>query len=398
MQKQVLALKVLTGDSQRIFDAELEALAALSRKSSKHIVQCMGSYVHGNNYNLILEYADQGSLGEYLQRSSPPRSALELQQFWNSMIDILQGLHQIHNTSFFDTKTASMVGIHGDIKPQNIMVFGNNEQSPYDLTLKICGFGISAMKFSAGSRTPVVDTDTYSELNHAYPTGLLCLCSVGAPGYSSARIDRRREQANDIWSLGCIYIELIVWIISGSDGLKGFRDRRAKELCIRKEWELAFHNGTAPLNEVSMIYEHARSRLKPFDDWTGIVLDLVENHMLVSSTNGRLGAKDIHRLWKERAGMPTRQAPMVDSEGFLQSSTRPTSPGILNHKRLWDANESATDIAERELRCMDSSSLNEFGAISDTASCSQEFIGEYQTGSLERHRTRKQYVTAHSEF
>src|ERR1700679_361555 len=100
-----MVIKKFPSANRHNFDAELEALAALSRRPSQHIVQCMGSYVQGNNYNLILEYANRGSLKEYLQSSSPPCSAPNLLHFWNSMVGLLEGLHQIHNTSLIDTKT-----------------------------------------------------------------------------------------------------------------------------------------------------------------------------------------------------------------------------------------------------------------------------------------------------
>ncbi|KAF2466682.1 kinase-like protein [Lindgomyces ingoldianus] len=375
VQEEVFAVKEFPRATRHNFDAELEALAALSRRPSQHIVQCVGSYVQGNKYHLVLEYANHGSLKEYLQSSSPPCSALGLQRFWNNAMGLLQGLRQIHNTSLCDTKTGSMVGIHADITPQNILVFGNNEEPSYDVTFKISDFRMSSIKSSVGNNTPVVGTDTYA-----------------APEYSSAHIDGRRERPYDIWSLGCIYMELIVWLTSGSDGLKGFRDRRAKELSIREEWEPAFHNGTAPLNEVLLMYEHARSRLKPYDDWSGIVLDLVEKHMLVSSKNERLGARDIHRLWKESVETPTHQPPVVNSIDLLQLSTCSTSSTIFDSRQVWSTNESARNVAEGELRCMDQSSLVELEAVPDLAFRGQELMGTYRKGNLERHRNRKHEI------
>ena len=198
-----MVIKKFPRANRHNFDAELEALAALSRRPSQHIIQCMGSYVQGNNYNLILEYANRGSLKEYLQSSSPPCSAPNLLCFWKSMVGVLEALHQIHNT-LIDTKTGSMVGIHADIKPQNILIFGNDQQSPYDLTFKISDFGLSSIKSSVGNNTSVVSADTYSELTCALPTDIRCLRSIAAPEYSSTRTDRGRERLYDIWSLGCI--------------------------------------------------------------------------------------------------------------------------------------------------------------------------------------------------
>jgi serine/threonine protein kinase len=43
-----------------------------SVKHSDSINRCYGSYIHGNEFNMLLEYADKGSLEEYFQRESPP--------------------------------------------------------------------------------------------------------------------------------------------------------------------------------------------------------------------------------------------------------------------------------------------------------------------------------------
>jgi len=342
----------------------------------------MGSYVQGNNYNLIVEYPNHGSLEEYLQSSSPPCSALDLQRFWKNAMSLLVGLHQIHNTSSFDTNTGSIVGIHADIKPHNILVFGNNDPSSYDLTFKLSDLRVSSVKSSIGSNRLVAGIQTYSGLTHTLTTNIRYLSSIGAPEYSLANIDRGRARSCDIWSLGCVFMELTAWLIGGSDGLKGFRDRRSKELSIQEELEPAFHNGATPLNEVLLMYEHAKARLKPYDDWSGIVLDLVENHMLVSSENGRLGARDIHDLWKERVKTHAHRSPMVDSD-----DTCLISSAISNGRQSWGTNESAKDVAEGESRCMDQSNMVELGAVPDLAFCRRKF-----------HRNRKQYVTTHSEF
>ncbi|KAH7378713.1 kinase-like domain-containing protein [Pyrenochaeta sp. MPI-SDFR-AT-0127] len=375
-QERVFVLKTFTHATRQHFDAEVNTLAAMSRMRSQHIVQCFGSYIQGNNYNLILEYANRGSLEAYLHSSGPPCSALDLQRFWANAMSLLQGLRQIHNTVLFETKTDSIVGIHMDLKPQNILVFGNSEQSSYDLTFKITNFGTSSMNSwaSDGHTSSVVRTNAYA-----------------APEYSSAPIDKDEGRLYDIWSLGCVYLEMIVWVVAGSDGLKDFRDRRAGELALRDEWEPAFHNGAVPLNEVLLMYEHAKSRLKPYDDWSGVVLDLVENHMLVCRKNGRLGARDIHRLWSKRVEVPTCQSLMADSKDFPQLSTSLASPGTFNSTQARSKNEPTGITAEGESGYIGKSSLDGLKSSPNFVCCGQGFTGAYRKGNLGRHMNKKHH-------
>ena len=66
---------------------------------SPHIIACYGGFVHGNSYNLILEYADGGTLESFMRKTKPPSTIKDVLFFWDRLSDITHGIMCIHQTS-----------------------------------------------------------------------------------------------------------------------------------------------------------------------------------------------------------------------------------------------------------------------------------------------------------
>lgn len=119
-----------------------------------------------------------------------------------------EGLKKIHRSK--SDEFATDWGIHGDIKPENVLLF-DHSQDPLGI-LVICDFGFTRFhgRDSRSNATPVGKSPTYR-----------------APEYDSqAKISR----AYDMWTLGCLYLEFVTWYLTGSEGVtKTFVDMRLKD-------------------------------------------------------------------------------------------------------------------------------------------------------------------------
>jgi serine/threonine protein kinase len=74
-------------------------------RQNPNIIRYYGAYIHGLSCNIILEYADSGTLECFLMDTRPPSSPEEIRSFWSSilqLINALQGLHHIDNIKFPD--------------------------------------------------------------------------------------------------------------------------------------------------------------------------------------------------------------------------------------------------------------------------------------------------------
>ncbi|KXH68996.1 hypothetical protein CSAL01_06613 [Colletotrichum salicis] len=122
---------------------------------------------------------------------------------------LAEGLQKIHRSP---SEHATDFGIHGDIKPENILWF-QNEKYPAGI-LVISDFGFTrfhdrdtrsnkpAVGYSPTHRAPEVDMDLHHPISRSY----------------------------DIWALGCVFLEFITWYLTGPDGVKTtFVERRVRD-------------------------------------------------------------------------------------------------------------------------------------------------------------------------
>ncbi|ESQ52969.1 hypothetical protein EUTSA_v10017904mg [Eutrema salsugineum] len=167
------------------------------------IVQCFADTLfeefncHGNKvYKMVMEYASAGTLSAFMARNRT-LSDSTIKDFTRM---ILQGLVSIHSLGY----------VHCDLKPDNLLLFPRYDEKTWDFSydLKISDFGMS---IKAGEQS-----DYWSIVSPF----------VGTPIYMSPESvqDGTVEKALDLWSLGCIVLEMYIgkrpWSGVDSDDLE----------------------------------------------------------------------------------------------------------------------------------------------------------------------------------
>lgn len=103
-------------------------------------------------------------------------------------------------------------GRHGDIKPENVLWFKQDTRN-HDLgILKLSDFGLTTFHRALTTGVKAEDvrvTNTYS-----------------AP---EREIEETLSRPFDVWSLGCIFLEFVTWILLGSKGITAFGDSRFQD-------------------------------------------------------------------------------------------------------------------------------------------------------------------------
>lgn len=56
-----------------------------------------GSFIHNGTFNIILEFADQGTLNEFFERVTPPSTTKDIRDFWSAMFNLIGAIMTIHN-------------------------------------------------------------------------------------------------------------------------------------------------------------------------------------------------------------------------------------------------------------------------------------------------------------
>lgn len=152
----------------KAFERELSSLKKSGRH--KHIVQLVGSYTEPKYVGILTSPVADCNLHEYLTQHLDVGKKSFLRGFFGCLTSALQFLH-------------SNAIRHKDIKPQNVLV--KNEH------VFLTDFGLSL---------------DWSESNNSMTSGP----TLSTPRYGAPEVAERttRNSSADIWSLGCVFLEM----------------------------------------------------------------------------------------------------------------------------------------------------------------------------------------------
>ncbi|KAF2234694.1 hypothetical protein EV356DRAFT_514837 [Viridothelium virens] len=203
----------------RNWASEVKAMATMNKLDHKdHIVRFITAFRRGTpeepEHYLITEWADGGNLHDlWKQTPRPQETNLNVQEVIKQLLGLAEALNAAHFLS--DGRAYSGASYrHGDLKPANILWF--KEKSKLG-TLKICDWGCAKNKKIVTAMRHSKTSAEYGTRRYQPPeieTGM----SSMLPGSQEKRISR----LYDIWSMGCIALEFIVWLLYGIDGLEMF--------------------------------------------------------------------------------------------------------------------------------------------------------------------------------
>lgn len=207
-------------------------LVTFSGNINPHLISLLATYEQRNEYYLIFPLAG-GDLQSFWRDIIPKPSITHETVLWmaEQCLGIAKGLAAIHRhhtlnpdrhkLAFTDDHTTSnqgseshvcpLFGVHGDIKPQNVLWFNNVSKVGDSGTLKISDFGLSEFRAS--------NTQIYR------PTSQVAFCASYRPPECESR-HGRIGQSQDIWALGCLYLEMIAWLLGGWQMVQNFQQRR----------------------------------------------------------------------------------------------------------------------------------------------------------------------------
>ena len=85
-------------EAQTYYETERNAFKKLRWNDlpPTNIIGFYGSFVREETYNIILEYADLGTLDDFMETTQPPSSTSEKMIFWDRFFDVGHGLVRIH--------------------------------------------------------------------------------------------------------------------------------------------------------------------------------------------------------------------------------------------------------------------------------------------------------------
>ncbi|KAK0665448.1 kinase-like domain-containing protein [Cercophora samala] len=232
--KNLFAIKEVSPSARTNPRNELLALRLVNKAAHPHLIALLASYTQHDKLYLIFPWAEC-DLESFWKQKSPQDHPTILSWALRQFQGLASGLAAIHtfkvgsDDSIFSRSPVvdrfedldpmmvdgqdSEVEIfcrHGDIKPQNILWFPDSGDESG--ILKLIDFGSAEVKAAeAINRQSCVYTQTYrppESYDFTLPREALVSTSY------------------DIWSLGCVFLEFMVWLFCGYDGLVYFNTQR----------------------------------------------------------------------------------------------------------------------------------------------------------------------------
>lgn len=206
---------------QQDFEAEVNSLSRFTGGSHDHLVSLLTAFQKGSDYYLLFHLAES-DLGHFWD-TKEPGDALDKENLLfmiEQFVGIADGLRSIHyyrdsiqNTSS-NLAVTDYYGRHGDVKPENLLVFKRKDQPNDKFIIQLSDFGLSRFH-SEFSRSAV------------RPSRLIG-CS---PTYRPPEVDFKTSKvsrAYDIWSLACVLLEFVTWYLGGKKELARFVQARKR--------------------------------------------------------------------------------------------------------------------------------------------------------------------------
>lgn len=214
------------------FMEEIEILNRFSGSTNKHLVSLLTAYQRGTECALIFPWAhcnlkdmwsdsemwkDKGMpWGNYNPPVKGPGTPLDKKNLLWILLQcrgIASGLVQIHHYETTESRTKvhdqnrKLYGRHGDIKPENILLY-RNRHDPDDLgTLVITDFGLTRFH-SETQRTYFRKREIPATPTYRPPECVVEDCYI--------------SRSFDIWSYGCVLLEFVAWYLGGRELVQDF--------------------------------------------------------------------------------------------------------------------------------------------------------------------------------
>ncbi|KAI1427280.1 kinase-like domain-containing protein [Xylaria sp. FL1777] len=282
-----LALKQLIAWDENKFQQELDGLHQMLRLKHDHLTKLIASFRRGSEYFFILPWADGGNLRDFWEKKTEQRTALMLTWLLEQMVGISGGLRKLHYPSEDETPGNN---IHGDISPENILLFIDHENEHHQGTLCITDPGLARYHDEVTSKRKDGTKTTARRVEYAAPE---------SEDWKYSEIFERSRKS-DMWSLGCVFLECIIWMLGGNEEVEAFRSARKTprpaecEFYRRKKWiwsKQKFYPHKQVKKRLKWIRSHTNCRDYP---WILKLVDIVDDDLLKIRGADRISAASLN--------------------------------------------------------------------------------------------------------
>ncbi|KAJ4293284.1 hypothetical protein N0V90_008566 [Kalmusia sp. IMI 367209] len=304
--KRLKQMSLSDAEFEAVAREEVGALEIIRNLNHPHLVNAVAYYTKGKSHYIVFPWASRGNLRDFWEERPPKLDRPFLKWVFTQLSGLAEAIKTLHH-SHKERSTR-----HGDMKPENILCFDdlNKEHSEqvHSCILVIADVGLSRShdkltEFRKGATRTKSGTIKYE------------------PPETELQPNVPRSRRYDVWSLGCIYLEFLVWMLYGPEELDHFREDLSTlgentRFYVIKETPSA-RNRTARLNGV----------VQKWVDWIGkdprcssptairMLLDLIVERLLIVDVS-------------TARPFQSRRVPTFMENNSLASSAEPSTPSF----------------------------------------------------------------------
>ncbi|KAJ3546129.1 hypothetical protein NM208_g2163 [Fusarium decemcellulare] len=249
------------------FLQEQETLRIIRNIDNDHLIMPIASYSYHNEDSgfFLFPWAEGGNLRDFWTDETirPLEHSKMMSWALKQMCGLCQALSTLHHRG----------RRHGDLKPENILLFHEGE---YQRMLKIADVGLAKFH-EAGTQERIKIMQKTNTM-----TGTTRYVS---PEFIHADVIPRKF---DVWALGCVFVEFLIWMLYGDKPLKEFNGTIFDHFWEKRGSEFVIHSVVQPwLDRLSRDLDGSQTALAG-------LLDVVVSRMLVPAENGRGESDEVY--------------------------------------------------------------------------------------------------------
>lgn len=299
-------MKRVSSDNEKEFTVEDNALYKIRSFKHKHLIEVIDSFKRGSHYFFFFPWADGGDLKHFWETYQWTDGSMTLDMIgWvlEQIKGITSGVRKMHNPCEdqksdqppmqFTSEVQNDNGCHGDLKPKNILRYHDETKDNQLGTLCISDAGLARFYEQVTSKRVPGSSMKYGTVEYAPP-------EFDRPG------SIKRSRKYDMWSLGCIFLEFITWVLKGNHGVVQLRKARTPPECTPSQTPsqsvpfyrritdnygfqtYRIHPTIKPW--ITSLLDHPKCR---GDTWFRDVLEIIEKDLLVVETRDRMRSSDL---------------------------------------------------------------------------------------------------------
>lgn len=175
-----------------------------------------GDTPENRQYHFVFPFARYDLVNYWDHNRSPSWDKTTVRWVANQLLGIMGAMDAIHVPKHLHLSTQiAKYGMHGDLKPDNILWFESHKDDRGIFV--ISDFGVADMH-SDKSRSNIP--------NEKIPA---------VPGYRPPECDIQNgyiSRRYDIWTLGCLFLEILTWLMGGQELVSTFKKERMKTIYV----------------------------------------------------------------------------------------------------------------------------------------------------------------------